>query len=223
MVTGDSVGWSLGFTLQPGLDPGVEVDGRGVIGCGLMPSTARYVVGDRAGEPYFDHCADAEAFEVKGLLTEPDVVLVWIGAWEVYDQELDGTTYEVGTDAYAELLEARLQTRVDRIRSVGAVAVMPVVPCFGTPAAFFGEERTTADRVQWVNDRIRAVAERNAGWVRLIDPSAVLCDDDGTARTATPDGVPLREDGTHFDPPAAIWFWNTWLVGQLGAAIQPEA
>ena len=69
-----------------------------------------------------------------------------------------------------------------------------------------------------MNARVRAVAKRNKGWVRLIDPDSKLCDASGTALSTTPDGIPLRQDGSHFDPPAARWFWNSWLTGQLGAA-----
>jgi hypothetical protein len=56
--------------------------------------------------------------------------------------------------------------------------------------------------------------------VRLIDPFDVLCDGPDDAKTRTPTGLPLRQDGAHFDPEAAVWFWNTWLAGQMGAAFE---
>ncbi|MCB0964818.1 MAG: hypothetical protein KDA98_16200 [Acidimicrobiales bacterium] len=69
-----------------------------------------------------------------------------------------------------------------------------------------------------MNGILRDVAERSQGWVRLIDATDQLCDADGGALTETPDGDPLRQDGAHFDPPAATWFWNQWLAGQVAAA-----
>ena len=35
----------------------------------------------------------------------------------------------------------------------------------------------------------------------------------------TPTGLPLRDDGAHFDPKTAAWFWDSWLGGQLGAVM----
>jgi hypothetical protein len=127
--------------------------------------------------------------------------------------------HPVGSERYERVLEQRIQERIDRYKAVGAVTIMPVVPCFAVGAARLGTERQDQDRLDWVNERIEAVAERNRGWVRLIDPWDPLCTDDGEAILETPTGLPLREDGSHFDPPAAVWFWNTWLAGQMGAAV----
>ena len=90
--------------------------------------------------------------------------------------------------------------------------------CFGPNAARLGHERRTPERIEWINGVIRRVAKRNRGWVRLVDPSALLCDADGRAKTETPTGLALREDGAHFTSASAVWFWNTWLAGQVGAA-----
>jgi hypothetical protein len=223
MIAGDSVGWSLGWQLGPTLTPMVKLEDKALIGCGLMPWTSSFVVGDRPPEQYPDLCGKAELAELQGLSRSPDAVLLWAGAWEVYDHEVDGVSYRVGTKRFARLLEERIQLRVDRYRSKGAVTIMPLVPCFAENAARLGTERQDPDRIDWVNDRIRAVAERNTGWVRLIDPSGQLCDADGQAIPETPEGIPLREDGSHFDPPAAVWFWNSWLAWNMGAAFDVPA
>ncbi|WP_254126821.1 SGNH hydrolase domain-containing protein [Aquihabitans sp. G128] len=179
------------------------------------------MIGDGEPQAYPSRCAQAGQAEDLGLQGRPDVVLLWVGAWEVYDQVVDGTRLEVGSDAYADLLESRLQQRIDTYRAHGVPAVLPVVPCFGPPVPSLGVERVDPDRVAWVNERIRRVAARNRGWVRLIDPTRTLCDADGRARTATPDGIALREDGTHLSEQAAVWFWDRWLSGQLEAAFPP--
>ena len=223
MIAGDSVGWSLGWLLGPTLTPTVRPEDKALIGCGLMPWTSKFVIGDRAPEQYPELCEKADLAELQGLSRSPDAVLLWAGAWEVYDHEVDGVLHRVGSKRYAAFLEERIQFRVDRYRAAGAVTIMPLVPCFAENAARLGTERLDPERVEWVNDRIRAVAERNTGWMRLIDPSAQLCDADGESIPETPDGIPLREDGSHFDPPAAVWFWNTWLAGNLGAAFDVPA
>ena len=91
---------------------------------------------------------------------------------------------------------------------------------FGT--ARLGSERLDPERIAWVNGVIEEVAERSNGWVRLIDPTDQLCDEQGQAYAETPDGLPLRQDGSHFDPAAATWFWNSWLAGQMAAAYQVD-
>jgi peptidoglycan/LPS O-acetylase OafA/YrhL len=219
MIAGDSVGWSLGWRLGEELTPSIELTDRAIIGCGLMPRRAAFIVGDRAPEGYGRLCDEVDDAERLGLASQPDVVLLWIGAWEVYDHRLDGVTYEVGTDEYAEVLEGRIQQRVDWYRALGIPTVIPKVTCFGPNAARLGKERRDPERIEWVNRRIRAVSERNRGWVRLIDPTAKLCDDEGQPIAETPEGLPLREDGAHFVPETAVWFWNTWLAGQLGAVL----
>ena len=218
MMAGDSVGWSIGWNLQHKVTPTVRIQDRAVIGCGLMPPDAKFIAGDRPPEQYGDLCTKADLVELKGLSNHPDAVLLWVGAWEVYDHVYRGKSYRVGTKRYAKFLEERMQERIDRYTGIGAATVMPVVPCFAPNAARLGHERLEADRVDWVNARVRAVAKRNPGWVRLIDPSTKLCTRAGKSLAKTPEGIPLREDGSHFDPPAAIWFWNTWLAGQMGAA-----
>ncbi len=222
MVAGDSVAWSLGWEVEPLLDPGLRVDLRALIGCGVMPPEGRWVSGGTGPQGYAAVCPEAPEVESLGLEGRPDVVLLWLGAWEVYDQVVAGERLEVGGARYAEVLEARIQERIDRYRAVGAPTVMPVVPCFGEDAAGSqDDERREGDRVRWVNARIRAVAARNPGWVRLIDPSGKLCDGRGQALGATPDGIVLREDGSHFDADAAAWLWNGWLGGQLAEAFAP--
>ena len=106
----------------------------------------------------------------------------------------------------------------NRPAQVGYVVVqqkaVPVTATLGGRTVAF---ETSEVRPQ-VNGVIRRVAKRNRGWVRLVDPSALLCDADGRAKTETPTGLALREDGAHFTSASAVWFWNTWLAGQVGAA-----
>ena len=95
--------------------------------------------------------------------------------------------------------------------------VLPLVPCFG-PSPVYPVERLDARRIAWVNARVRAVALRNRGWVRLVDPTTQLCEPDGTTRERNDQGTEIRPDGAHFERDSAVWFWNGWLAGQLAGA-----
>jgi len=217
LIVGDSVGWSLGWQVQA-VEAAVDISNRAVIGCGLLPPEARWI-GEAAGtRSYPDGCSVQAEAEARGMASGPDVVLLWLGAWEVFDQELDGRRLRVGSDEYGSLLEARLQARVDAARAAGAPTVMALVPCFDDRLApEFRPERLDPERVAWVNERVRAVAGRNPGWVRLIDPATVLCGPDGTSLGVAEDGTVVREDGSHFDT-TAVWFWDHYLATAIGAA-----
>ena len=221
LITGDSVGWSLGRDLGPELIDTVLVSNRALIGCGIMPPESLFVVGDDP-KPYPETCLRQAEAESLGMADEPDLVLLWLGAWEVYDQILGGERFSHGDERFVTYLEQRIQERVDLYRENGLPTVIPVVPCFGPSGPHQGTERRQAERLDWVNDRLRAVAERNRTWVRMIDPDPVLCED-GEAIETTPEGLVLRADGSHFDSSAATWLWNTWLGPNLGTAFVPPS
>ena len=223
MVAGDSVAWSLGIDVPPeALAPGLVLDDRALVACGVFPPESRWIAGDRDPAPYAEYCDRAAEAEAQGLAGRPDVVLLWIGAWEVYDHEVDGERYRVGSPTLAALLEARLQARIDTYRAAGIPTVLARVGCFGEVASFLGDERHQARRLAWVNARQEAVAERNPGWVHVVDPTTVLCDDDGGPRDRIPSGSEVRPDGTHFDVPSATWLWQTWLGDAIRTAIATD-
>jgi len=218
MVAGDSVGWSIAWGASlPTLTRSVQVSNRALVGCGILPAdTIRVPVSDKP-EPYAQLCKNATEAQRLGLAEHPDVVLLWIGAWEVFDQRVGTTDYKVGTGAYARLLESQLQSLITTYREAGVPTVVPLVPCFG-PSPVYPVERLDPKRIAWVSARVRAVAARNRGWVRIIDPTDQLCNADGTTRTRTPEGIEIRPDGAHFESDSAVWFWNTWLAGELAGA-----
>ncbi|MBX3313089.1 MAG: acyltransferase family protein [Actinobacteria bacterium] len=218
ILVGDSVGWSIAWGLHDALLPEIDVQDRALIGCGSVTygGTWGFAGGDQYR--YYDTCVDQEQAEQVGFDQGPDVALMWIGAWEVFDQQLDGRSYAIDTPEYASMLRSDIQRRVDRARERGIAFLLPVVPCFGiSDNPVHNERRRDTDAVAWVNEQIRAVAEHNPGWVRLIDPGDVLCDADGEAYTSI-DGVTVRQDGSHFDRVGATWFWNAWLGRAVASA-----
>ena len=218
MVAGDSVGWSVAWgASRDDLTDSVQVSNRALVGCGVLPADTVRVPVSAPAEPYAPLCAKAPDARRIGLAERPDLVLLWIGAWEVFDQRVGGTDYRVGTGRYATLLEDQIQALVDEFRAAGVPTVLPLVPCFG-PSPVYPVERLDPDRIAWVNARVRAVALRNRGWVRLVDPTPQLCGADGKTRERNEAGVEIRPDGAHFESDSAVWFWNTWLAGELAGA-----
>ena len=132
---------------------------------------------------------------------------LWVGAWEVYDQQLDGTRYQVGTKAFAHLVEQRIQERVDRYWLVGVPTVMPVVPCFGTTVTRLGKERLQPEAHRLGQRAGPQGGPAQQGLGAADRPGAARsCDASGKAFVKTPTGLPLREDGAHFQHDTAVWF-----------------
>mgnify|MGYP001944799334 CR=1 FL=1 len=218
LLSGDSVGWTLGWTDLGPLRSSFQVSNRALIGCGIMPpGTAPILPGGPRAYP--EQCADRDRADVLGLAEGPDVVLLWIGAWEVFDHRQEaGPDLLVGSEPYGRVLEEQLQRRIDTYRDAGVPTVIPLVGCYGPSTEGYDDVRQDPDRRRWVNQRIRAVAADNRGWVRVIEPGAVLCGPDGAAVATIPSGAPLRPDGAHFDRESARWLWESWLAPQLGAS-----
>ncbi|HEX2575781.1 MAG TPA: hypothetical protein VHK88_05485, partial [Aquihabitans sp.] len=226
MVAGDSVGWTLARYAGPHLEAPVRIDNRALVGCGVMPGDAQIVARKTGATAYPGLCEEAPEADRLGIAGRPDVVLLWVGAWEIYDHRYQDTIYRAGTPKAATLVEERIQLRIDRYRTAGLPTVLSLLPCFTDGEAAFDDkrlflERLDEERVEWVNDRVRAVAARNLGWVRLIDPREALCTPDGGARLLPDEGRQVRIDGAHFDEGSAPWLWDTWLAGQLAAALPP--
>ncbi|MCU1452264.1 MAG: putative O-acetyltransferase [Acidimicrobiales bacterium] len=218
MITGDSVGWSLGW--NQGLVRDGLVDGRGLIGCGIMPQSQSRWITAALPEPqtYYPNCDRQVEAENLGLAGRPDAVVLSVGTWEIYDQQFADRRWVTGTDPYATLLESLLQERIDRYRFVGAVTLLTLVPCYGDMAPRLGEERRDPQRVRWINGVLRRVAQANPLDVVTIDPGEIFCQD-GRARGPVPGVGDVRPDGVHFSEASARWIWDTWLIPKATHAV----
>ncbi|MEO6987997.1 MAG: acyltransferase family protein [Aquihabitans sp.] len=223
VVNGDSAAWIIGHH-GAGVIPFLDVSTRAVIACGLMTTEGKGIGGNGEVFEYHERCGNQEKSDELTVTDEPDAVVLWLGAWEVYDHEYRGETFRVGTPEYATVFEGLLQKRIDRYRAAGIPTVLPLVACFGQNKGIANpiQDRPRQERwrLDWVNDRLEAVAARNRGWVHLIDPRDVLCHPDGTAIDEMPGGGLVRADGLHFDATSTAWLWRTWLGAQIVVAVE---
>jgi len=213
---GDSVPSSLTWDVGGLLEVPIQVSNHAILGCSLMPWDGRMEV--RPGElrTYLPVCEQQAEAERAGIEAGPDVVVLWSGAWEVFDQyPATGGHLVTGSDEYARVLRSRIQLRVDLARDAGIPTVLVLTPCFGNHPDVDAAPRTP-EAVEWFDDQVRAVAARNPGWARLVDPSEVLCPG-GEYRRTLDDGSPLRHDGIHFVAESAAWFWNTWFASAIAS------
>jgi peptidoglycan/LPS O-acetylase OafA/YrhL/lysophospholipase L1-like esterase len=217
VLFGDSQAISLDHTLA--LEPGAfgfpvtflrVAEG----GCGIIGGFAD--VGEGSGQN--DNCEYWQS-ELPPVIAEldPDVVVVMIGAWEVYDTIIEDDRLVPGTPEYAAQLESRLR-EVDAIASSGGAQVVLLdVACFPVPEFGLGEDRSRADpdRVQAVNDALGAAAAELD--LEVLPYHDLLCDGNEPRSMF---GVVVRPDGVHFPmdegqtSPGALFVLH-WLGEEL--------
>jgi hypothetical protein len=192
---------------------GFDVRDGGVIGCGLNPAA---VVIDgvpqvRTGQPV----ACDQAMDLWQWVTaeaQPDVVVLGVGAWEVYDRDLpdDGGRLAVGSRAWRQWVSVDLERAGAQLAEAAPNALIAVadVPCYHERNDALGgpdSARNDPERVAAMNDVLDAFVARHPARLRTLRLSAWLCD-----------GTYDRPDGIHLSPEGAYDLWT----GPLGPAIR---
>ncbi len=210
-VVGDSVGWSLGWGVEP-VD-GVELHLGAGLGCGL--DAAPVLVGDRPHqEPGLPvPCAEhPERWRATAADADPDVVVLVLGAWEVYDRLLpDGTVLRVGTEPWRAWLDGRLEAVGTALALAAPHATLAVadVPCFAERGPDLGgaaSPRNDPAARAAVDERLSAFVARHPARVVDLPWAPWLC---GPGAAARPDGI-------HLTAESARVLWS----GPLGAFVR---
>jgi peptidoglycan/LPS O-acetylase OafA/YrhL len=188
------------------------------LGCGIMDGYA-VVPGRTSG--LNDDCLlwpDELAAAVDAV--DPDVVLVMVGAWEVFDTVVDGVRLAVGTPEHAAAVERRLRQAIEIAGAGGAHVVLFEVPCFDEPQprdlpGDIERPRNDPDRVATVNAIFHEVAA--AEGITILPYHDLVCV--GNEPEPFFGGTDVRPDGVHFpmdveDSPEARFVWE-WVGQQL--------
>lgn len=212
-VVGDSSAWSLGWAVEP-VD-GVAVNDGGIVGCGIDP--APVLVGGveriEGGSPV--PCDQALALWRWWVgRTDPDLVVLALGAWEVYDRALpDGRTLDVGSAEWARWIRDRVEHAVQELASLAPHARIAVaeVPCYDERDLGLGgpsSPRNDPARVAAVNQVLDELVASHPARLVSLPWSRWLCGP----------GAFHRPDGVHLDPPSARALW----AGPLGEWVRSE-
>ncbi len=216
LMVGDSVGYTLTSEMPP--IQGLHVRTRALLGCGSMDGDSYTGVATHSHEG----CEDRFDSWRQALQAPTDVVLIAVGAWEVYDRVLDGRRIPFGSAEHRRLMREGFQRDVDVLRDAGATRIAFLdVPCFREAADSLGgpaSARNDASRVAGVNAAITDVMKANPDLVAIIDIAAFACP--GGLFRESVDGVELRPDGVHYSggpSRLAAWSWLAPVVLQLAA------
>jgi peptidoglycan/LPS O-acetylase OafA/YrhL len=215
-VVGDSTGWTLAWE-NPRVD-GIRITNGSLLGCGIDP--APIVVADAAvvveGDPV--PCgAPAEALWHAGIdRATPDVVVLTMGAWEVFDRWPEGgTRLDVGTPEWRAWLDGSLERVAGTLVQWAPQARIAItdVPCFDEREDWLGgpaSPRNDPARVGAVNEVLQGFAAANPDRITVVPMASWVCP--GGVALVEVDGVTMRPDGVHVADEGAELLWERRLA-----------
>ncbi len=219
LIVGDSVAYTMGvgFESNAAADNHVAVWNQAVLFCELVKGAHR-----ENGEvrPASDTCVNWDSDWRNAIdVFKPDATVLQIGAWEIFDREINGTWQTFGSPEYDAVLKPTLQKAVDALHSQGAPVIILTTPRFTRDDGTSAKEWTQNDvsRTDHFNALLREVAANNPGTVKLIDFGEYLCPKNECRKEI--DGVPMRPDGLHFKE-ADAKVAALWLAPQFRAIAQ---
>jgi hypothetical protein len=205
-IVGDSQAHSLAINLPTGIESTFTIEDGSLDGCSVYSSGR--VISSRSGfDNDFSICRDwldAWANAARGT----DVALVVLGAWDVFDLEIDGVSYPFASSAFDELFTTNLLSGVDAMLGAGAEVALLEVACMrpqdvegaGVPAL---PERGDDVRVAHLNDLLRGVAASRPGVTFVAGPDQWCADE------AVASDLGYRWDGVHVYQPGANLIYET--------------
>lgn len=209
LVVGDSVAFTLsyGARLAP---PDIAISSRAILGCGIVAGFA--LPNGRIHRPA-QGCGDWPAYWQDGVVeSQPDVVLIQYGAWEVFDHKQGADVVEAGTeememairDGFDRGIEAVLAVKPDtRFLVVGA-------PCMNEQNDRLGgsaSPRNDPAAVAWVDRVFEDYADDLGDQATYADLGELLCP--GGEFLADLGEGEVRPDGSHYteELTGPVWAW----------------
>jgi peptidoglycan/LPS O-acetylase OafA/YrhL/lysophospholipase L1-like esterase len=197
-IVGDSVAQSL----YPGF-----VDARYRVRLSWAPG-CRLLHGELPFENSFSNeCPWDRSFAAVVEQADPDVVVLAIGVWDLFDLTPPGGDGVLvpGTTEWAAYFDEQMERAVTILSSRGAGVVIPTLPCQNPIRATTDlrgrPSSADVDRVEAWNAALAKVAARHPGVVATPDLFGHLCPDRQFERTMS--GVVVRPDGVHYTPDGA--------------------
>ena len=213
-LVGDSQGLTLVWSWTADFSKYLDITNGSTMGCGLFLGRISSYSGGFANQGAA--CGTAIADWVKTVnLVHPDVAIMTIGAWEVYNVEVDGKYLVFGTPAWDDYYRARLALAVSQLKTTGVPKIdLSLQPCWHPVAAMmpgFAAERGTQSRTDHLNALMRAFAATAGPGVGLLTPPPQFCSDPSIG-----ENTKYRVDGVHYLRPGAVLYFQT-IIPQLFA------
>lgn len=196
---GDSQGMTLLLNRPAGLASSMALSDATVEGCSVLDGTIHSRVGYT--RDLGSGCADwPTLWAQRARRDRPQIAVVEVGAWDVFDDTVGGRTLAFGTPAWDAHYRAQLEKGIGILVGAGAQVALLGVPCY-RPIAAGGlpllPERGDDARTRHVSALLQRAAAADPRRVFYIRPPAQFCSPPIASDTS------YRWDGTHFYKPGA--------------------
>ena len=213
---GDSQGMTLLINKPNGLDKFISTSDSTVEGCGVLLGTMTSRVGFTRN--LTSDCGNwPELWREHAQQHRPQIAAVELGAWDVFDDTVDGKRLAFGSPEWDAYYMQQLEKAIHLLIKQGAQVALIGIPCY-RPIAAGGlpllPERGYDDRTRHVTALLRAAAAKDPQRVFMIHPPKQFCH--GPIST----DVNYRWDGTHFYKPGAALMFDV-ITPQLLKIPQP--
>jgi peptidoglycan/LPS O-acetylase OafA/YrhL len=209
VIVGDSQAHSLAINLPSGIDSALTVSDGSVEGCSVYDDGK--VQSARAGfNRSFADCGGwAQKWGKAADKAHAQLALVVLGAWDVFDVEVDGHLIAFGTPEADQRFIDNLDKGIAELQSAGAKVALLEVPCMrpkdvkgaGVPAL---PERADDTRTAHLNDLLHQVANADPAHITFISGPTQWCND-----PAISTDLGYRWDGVHVYKPGAKLIFET--------------
>jgi hypothetical protein len=213
---GDSQGMTLLINKPNGLNGLITTSDSTVEGCGVLLGTIQSSVG--FSRDLTSDCGNWESlWREHAQQHRPQIAVVELGAWDVFDDTVDGKRLAFGSPGWDAYFAQQLTKGIHVLTHTGAQVALVGVPCY-RPVAAGGlpllPERGYDNRTRHVTTLLRAAAKEDPQRVFMIHPPHQFCH--GPIST----DLNYRWDGTHFYKPGAALMFEV-ITPQLLKIPQP--
>jgi peptidoglycan/LPS O-acetylase OafA/YrhL len=215
LEVGDSVSFNVGYGLQlwSNAQRGMKVSNAGQLGCPVARGGSYRFL--REIEHFAPSCDWATKFPTYVDDSQPDVVVLASGIWEVVDRILPGDDRwrHIGQPDVDHYELAEVLSAIDALGRQGATVVLLTYPHFeaGRDQGFSGLPESDPARVDRLNAILRDAVSRRPGVATLVDLQGWLAQQPGGELDPA-----KRDDGLHFTD-AYVPAIGAWLGPQLAA------
>lgn len=197
VIVGDSTAHSLAINAPGGIDAYFTIIDGSVEGCSVYESGTALSARDGYTRSFGGCGGWADRWVADAQRGRAEVALVVIGAWDVFDVEVDGQILPFGSPANDLRFAAGVQQGIDALAAIGVKTVLLEIPCMrpqdvkgqGTPAL---PERGDDLRVAHLNSMLWQIAAANSATTTYLSGPPEYCVDEAVAAD-----LAYRWDGVH--------------------------
>ena len=203
VIVGDSQAHSLAINLPSGIESAFTITDGSVEGCSVYDDGKVRSARNGFNRSFADCGGWADKWGKAATKGRAQVALVVLGAWDVFDVEVNGKVVPFDTPAADRRFIENLGHGVAALRATGSKVGLLEVPCMrpqdvkgaGVPAL---PERADDGRVAHLNQLLRQVAAADPANVSFVSGPTEWCNDQAIATN-----LGYRWDGVHVYKPGA--------------------